>query len=151
MTTTDRTTATTARPTTDLPIPGVNRLLVQRDPAPERSTGGVILPHYQPREEIESGIGTDREAPTGTVLAVGPCFTSKGARYIPDVKPGDRVLLSIYAGSEIDLLTGSCGPGTITPRIFDVLTVITGDPTGIEVGKDLEIQRCEDLVDREEQ
>ena len=66
--------------------PIADRVLVQADPAEEKSKGGIIIPD------------TAKETPQkGTVLAVG-----KGTKDEPmTVKVGDSVLYGKYAGTEI--------------------------------------------------
>ena len=66
--------------------PIADRVLVQADPAEEKSKGGIIIPD------------TAKETPQkGTVLAVG-----KGSKKNPmTVKVGDVVLYGKYSGTEI--------------------------------------------------
>ena len=66
--------------------PIADRVLVQADPAEEKSKGGIIIPD------------TAKETPQkGTVLAVG-----KGTKDEPmTVKVGDSVLYGKYSGTEI--------------------------------------------------
>lgn len=64
---------------------------VKQDDA-EKSVGGILLP------------GSAKEKPhEGTVVAVGEGAWYKGARLPMDVKVGDTVIYSKYAGSEIKL------------------------------------------------
>ncbi len=66
-----------------------NRVLVQRNEA-TKSKGGILLPD------------TAKEKPRqGIVLAVGPGITDEKGRCHPlDLKVGDHVLFSSYAGTE---------------------------------------------------
>lgn len=68
--------------------PIADRVLVQADPAEEKSKGGIIIPD------------TAKEAPQkGTVVAVG-----KGKKDEPmTVKVGDSVLYGKYSGTEITI------------------------------------------------
>lgn len=68
--------------------PIADRVLVQADPAEEKSKGGIIIPD------------TAKETPQkGTVLAVG-----KGSKKNPmTVKVGDVVLYGKYSGTEITI------------------------------------------------
>lgn len=70
-----------------------DRLLVQRMEEEAKSTGGIIIPD------------TAKEKPQmGKVIAVGPGKVGDdGRRTPPDVKAGDRILFSKYAGTEIKI------------------------------------------------
>ena len=74
-------------------VPLNDKIVVERLEADERTTGGIILPD------------TAKEKPKqGKVLAVGdgkPLETGKRAAF--QVKVGDRVLFSSYAGNEVTL------------------------------------------------
>jgi len=63
-------------------------ILVEKDPQPPLSVGGILIPECAER--------TPRFAPTilATVLAVGG--------KVKIVKPGDRVAVKAYAGDEIE-------------------------------------------------
>lgn len=66
-----------------------NRIVVQREEA-KTAKGGILLP--------ESAKEKPRQ---GKVLAVGPGKTDDKGRSCPlDVKVGDRILFSSYAGTE---------------------------------------------------
>jgi len=70
-----------------------NRLIVKRIEEDEKTAGGIIIPD------------TAKEKPSeGRIVAAGPgkC-DDKGERVAMDVKAGDRVLFSKYAGSEVTL------------------------------------------------
>jgi chaperonin GroES len=68
-----------------------DKIVVERLEAEEKTAGGIVLPD------------TAKDKPQqGTVVAVGPGrLLESGARKEPDVKRGDRVIFSSYAGSEV--------------------------------------------------
>ncbi len=70
-----------------------DRLLVQRLEAAAKSAGGIIIPD------------SAKEKPRkGKVIAVGPGKAGDDGRRIPpDVKVGDRILFSKFAGTEIKI------------------------------------------------
>lgn len=70
-----------------------DRLLVQRMEEEAKSAGGIFIPD------------TAKEKPQkGKVIAVGPGkIGDDGRRTPPDVKAGDRILFSKYAGTEIKI------------------------------------------------
>ena len=70
-----------------------NRILVKRMEEESTTKGGIIIPD------------TAKEKPQkGTVAEVGPGRRDdKGVRIPIEVKEGDSVLFSKYAGSEIDI------------------------------------------------
>ncbi len=69
-----------------------DRVLIE--PVEEKTTtaSGIVIPE------------TAKEKPTqGRVLSVGPGTLDKeGHRQPPEVKPGERVLLSAYGGNEVE-------------------------------------------------
>lgn len=67
-----------------------NKVLLQRLKAPT-SKGGILLPE------------TSKEKPQeGVIVDVGPGKTSEQGQIEPlNVKPGQKVLFSLYAGTEI--------------------------------------------------
>ena len=71
--------------------PLADRVVVERLPPPEKSTGGIVLPDTaqdKPRE--------------GTVIAAGPGRLLENGQFHPlEVHQGDRVLFGSYAGNEI--------------------------------------------------
>ena len=71
--------------------PIADRVLVKPLETEERSKGGVIIPD------------TAKEKPQmGEVLAVGPGkIRDNGERQAPEVKKGDKVLYTSYAGTEV--------------------------------------------------
>ena len=70
-----------------------DRLIVKRIDEDEKTKGGIIIPD------------TAKEKPQeGKVIAVGPGKVNEDGKVTPlDVKSGDRVLFSKYAGTEIQL------------------------------------------------
>jgi chaperonin GroES len=70
-----------------------DRVLVKRVEAEEKTESGIIIPD------------TAKEKPQrGEVIAVGPGkMLESGNKLTPTVKPGDKILFSKYAGTEIDI------------------------------------------------
>lgn len=67
-----------------------NRVLVQRSKA-QTTKGGILLPDSAQEKPKE-----------GTVIAIGPGKTDdQGRLEQPQLKVGDRVLFSSYAGTEV--------------------------------------------------
>jgi chaperonin GroES len=69
------------------------RVIVVRVDKEQKSAGGIIIPD------------TAKEKPQeGKVVAVGPGKRDEdGKRILPEVKEGDRILFSKYAGTEIKI------------------------------------------------
>ena len=70
-----------------------DRVLVIREEEEQKSTGGIIIPD------------TAKEKPQrGRIVAAGPGKMGEDGKRTPlDVKEGDRILFSKYAGTEIKL------------------------------------------------
>ncbi|UCE56206.1 MAG: co-chaperone GroES [Desulfobacterales bacterium] len=70
-----------------------DRVLVLRVAEEQKTAGGLIIPD------------TAKEKPQeGKIVAVGPGKMGEdGKRVPPDVKKGDRILFSKYAGNEINI------------------------------------------------
>ena len=70
-----------------------DRVLVIREEEEQKSAGGIIIPD------------TAKEKPQrGKIVAAGPGKMGEDGKRIPlEVKEGDRVLFSKYAGTEIKL------------------------------------------------
>ena len=70
-----------------------DRVVVKRIEAEEKTAGGIIIPD------------TAKEKPQeGKIIAVGPGRRDKDGNLVPlDVKAGDRVLFSKWAGTEFKL------------------------------------------------
>ena len=87
-----------------------DRVLVERVEAMEKSAGGLFIPD------------TAKEKPQeGKVVAVGTGKRREdGSLVVPDVKKGDRILFSKYAGSDVTV----DGKEYIIMREDDILGVI---------------------------
>ena len=87
-----------------------DRVIVERLEAEEKSAGGIIIPD------------TAKEKPQeGKVIAVGKGKRKEDGTLIPmDVKEGDRILFSKYAGSEVKI----DGHDYIIMREDDILGVL---------------------------
>jgi chaperonin GroES len=87
-----------------------DRLIVKRIDEEEKTAGGIIIPD------------TAKEKPQeGKVIAVGPGKVNEDGKITPlDVKKGDKVLFSKYAGTEIQLE----GVEHLIIREDDVLAVL---------------------------
>ena len=70
-------------------------MLVSLTVLAEKTTGGLYLPQSE---------GSGKKASTGTVVAVGPGFTSAEGKLLPmNVKVGDEVLLPEYGGMKVEV------------------------------------------------
>jgi chaperonin GroES len=70
-----------------------DRVLVLREEKEQKSTGGIIIPDT-----------AKEKSQRGKVIAVGPGKLSKDGKRIPmDVKAGDRIFFSKYAGTDIKI------------------------------------------------
>ncbi len=87
-----------------------DRILVKRIDEEEQTKGGIIIPD------------TAKEKPQeGKVVAVGPGKTNDEGNTVPlNVKKGDKVLFSKYAGTEINIE----GEEHLFIREEDVLAVL---------------------------
>ena len=87
-----------------------DRVIVERIEAEEKSAGGIIIPD------------TAKEKPQeGRVLAVGSGKRKEEGGIVPmDVKKGDRILFSKYAGTEVTV----DGNEVLIMREDDILAVI---------------------------
>ena len=67
----------------------------------------VVLKQSTPEEKTKSGIiltSTSQEKPQqAEVIAVGPGGVADGKEVVMNVKPGDMVIFSKYAGNEVKL------------------------------------------------
>jgi chaperonin GroES len=87
-----------------------DRLIVKRVAEEEKTKGGIIIPDTAKEKPIE-----------GKVLAVGNGKVLEDGKVRPlDVKAGDRVLFSKYAGTEVKL----DGEEHLIMREEDILGVI---------------------------
>jgi chaperonin GroES len=89
-----------------------DRVVIQRFEAQEKTTGGILLPD------------TAKSKPQkGKVLAVGPGRLRKdGGRARPQVKVGDTVLFTNWAGDEVK--EKPTGNNILLMREEDVLAVL---------------------------
>lgn len=87
-----------------------DRILVQRLEGEEKTAGGIIIPDAAKEKPQE-----------GKVVAVGNGkLLDNGTIYKLDVKAGDRILFSKYAGSEVKI----AGEEYIIMREDDILGVL---------------------------
>ncbi len=87
-----------------------NRLIVKRIDEDEKTGGGIIIPD------------TAKEKPQeGKIIAVGKGKVSEDGKLTPlDVKKGDKILFSKYAGTEVNI----DGEEHLIIREDDVLGVV---------------------------
>jgi chaperonin GroES len=90
--------------------PLYDRLIVRRVAEEEKTKGGIIIPD------------TAKDKPTeGEVVAAGKGKMTEDGKVIPmDVKKGDRILFSKYAGNEVKI----DGTEYLIMREEDVLGII---------------------------
>ncbi len=70
-----------------------DRVVVERDESEERTAGGILLPD-----------NAKNKPSRGTVISVGDGkLTDDGKRQPLQVKPGDRVLFTSYAGEQFKI------------------------------------------------
>jgi len=87
-----------------------DRIIVKRLESEEKTKGGIIIPDSAKEKPME-----------GKVIAVGKGkLNDKGERIAPDVKAGDKVLFSKYAGTEVKIE----GDEHLIMREDDILGVI---------------------------
>ncbi len=91
-----------------------DRIVVRRQAAEDKTAGGIVLPD------------TAKNKPQrGTIVAVGPGRLLKdGTRRPLQVKAGDKVLFTIWAGDEFRSRATSTDEGVVLMREEDVLAVI---------------------------
>ncbi|SRR6056297_2794991 len=86
-----------------------DRVLVQPEPAEEKTSSGIIIPD------------TAKEKPQeGKVVAAGPGKVENGTKIDMSVKEGDKVLYGKYSGTEITL----DGDEYLIMREADILGII---------------------------
>ena len=89
-----------------------DRLIVRRTEAADKSTGGIIIPD-----------AAKQKPQRGTVLAVGPGKMMKdGSRRPLQVREGDRVLFTAWAGDEFKEKSSS--DAILVMHEEDVLAVV---------------------------
>jgi chaperonin GroES len=87
-----------------------DRILVKRVEEEQKTSGGIIIPDTAKEKPME-----------GKVVAVGRGKVSEDGKLMPlDVKKGDRILFSKYAGTEVKIE----GEEHLIMREEDVLGVI---------------------------
>jgi len=87
-----------------------DRIIVKRLESEEKTKGGIIIPDSAKEKPME-----------GKVIAVGKGkLNDNGERIAPDVKAGDKVLFSKYAGTEVKIE----GEEHLIMREDDILGVI---------------------------
>ena len=70
-----------------------DRIIMKRIPEEEKTKGAIIIPDTAKEKPVE-----------GLVIAVGNGKVLENGKVRPlDIKPGDRVLFSKYAGNEIKI------------------------------------------------
>lgn len=85
-------------------------VVVKKWKAPEKTTAGIIVP--EDRKDFQSK--------RGTVVKVGDCQNLKAQKLpIPEVKIGDEVMFSAFAGMEIPM-----PEGYLIMRISEILVVV---------------------------
>ncbi|RMG91004.1 MAG: co-chaperone GroES [Candidatus Dadabacteria bacterium] len=89
-----------------------DRVIVKRLEEEEKTASGIIIPD------------TAKEKPQrGEIIAAGPGKKNEDGKVQPlDVKPGDKVLFSKYAGTEIKVE----GEELLIMREDDIMAVIEG-------------------------
>lgn len=99
--------------------PLTGQVLIRLLPNPPASFGGIILPDVA-FDRIE---GEKLKPRRGLVIACGPWRkTRDGHAILPEVKPGDEVLVSEYRGTK---LTRTIGETLRICRLDDVLALLT--------------------------
>ena len=87
-----------------------DRIIVKRVEEEEKTKGGIIIPDSAKEKPME-----------GKVIAVGSGkVLDDGKKSVPDVKAGDRVLFSKYAGTEVKIE----GEEHLIMREDDILGII---------------------------
>ncbi len=87
-----------------------DRIIVKRVEEEEKTKGGIIIPDSAKEKPME-----------GMVTAVGNGkMLDSGQKAVPDVKEGDRVLFSKYAGTEVKIE----GDEYLIMREDDILGII---------------------------
>ena len=130
-----------------------DRVIVKRVQEEEKTKGGIIIPDTAKEKPIE-----------GEIIAVGNGKILEDGKVRPlDIKPGDRVLFSKYAGTEIKivrpdvsnlpvgLIPGAayeCGHGRLAPN--DRLILVTDGVTEAEncTGEFFDNPRLEEVAAR---
>ena len=89
--------------------PLADRVVIKKLEAEEKTASGIVLP------------GTAKEQPQeAKVMAVGPGAVVDGKRVEMDVKVGDKILYSKYAGTDVKV----AGEEYIILRQDDILAIV---------------------------
>lgn len=92
-------------------VPLTDRIVIKKLLNEETTKSGIVLP------------GQDREKPAqGEVIAVGPGGVVDGKEIKMEVKPGQHIVYSRYAGTDVEL----DGEKFVIIRQGDVLAIIEG-------------------------
>lgn len=87
-----------------------DRVLLERQEEQETTRGGIIIPDTAKEKPMEA-----------IVLAVGTGSRDESGKLIPlDVKPGDRVLISKWSGTEVTI----DGDDLLVVKESDIMGVI---------------------------
>ena len=87
-----------------------DRVLVQPEPAEDKTDSGIIIPDSAKEKPQE-----------GTVIAAGPGKVENGTKIDMSVKEGDKVLYGKYSGTEITL----DGEEYLIMRETDILGIVS--------------------------
>lgn len=87
-----------------------DRVLVQPEPAEEKTSSGIIIPDSAKEKPQE-----------GTVVSAGPGKVENGTKVEMSVKEGDKVLYGKYSGTEITL----DGEEYLIMREADILGIVS--------------------------
>ncbi len=87
-----------------------DRVLVQPEPAEEKTSSGIIIPDSAKEKPQE-----------GTVVAAGPGKVENGTKIDMSVSEGDKVLYGKYSGTEITL----DGEEYLIMRESDILGIVS--------------------------
>lgn len=87
-----------------------DRVLVQPEPAEEKTSSGIIIPDSAKEKPQE-----------GTVVSAGPGKVENGTKIEMSVKEGDLVLYGKYSGTEITL----DGEEYLIMRESDILGIVS--------------------------
>jgi chaperonin GroES len=92
-------------------VPLTDRIVIKKLLNEETTKSGIVLP------------GQDKEKPAqGEVIAVGPGGVVDGKEIKMEVKPGQHIVYSRYAGTDVEL----DGEKFVIIRQGDVLAIIEG-------------------------
>ena len=74
-------------------VPLFDRVVLEKEKMEETTASGIVLPGQNDKEKPGQAV----------VVAVGPGGVVDGKEIVMEVKVGDKVLLSKYAGTEVKL------------------------------------------------